>query len=168
MMGGTRDERGFRRRKEITLSRNFERPVGVLFEAWTNPKQFAEWWGAEGYTNPVCSLDLRPGGLIRIEMRGPDGTVYPVGGMINEIAPAERIVFSLEAFPDETDDPGFESRTTATFIGYGGSTTVVLYSIAVISRPELTHMLERTEDWWRQSLDRLAALLNAVPTGIPS
>jgi len=46
----------------------------LVFKAWTDAKDVAQWWGPRGFTNPVCELDVRPGGAIRIHMRGPDGT----------------------------------------------------------------------------------------------
>ena len=44
-----------------------------MFKAWTDPKHMAQWWGPHTFTNPVCEMDVRPGGAYRIVMRGPDG-----------------------------------------------------------------------------------------------
>lgn len=65
---------------ELVLTRTFDAPRELVFKAWTDAKQLAEWWGPKGFTNPVCDIDVRPGGAIRIDMTGPDGTVYPMGG----------------------------------------------------------------------------------------
>ncbi len=59
----------------------FDAPRELVFKAWTDPKQVAQWWGPHGFSNPVCELGLRPGADIRIHMRGPDGTVYPMTGV---------------------------------------------------------------------------------------
>jgi hypothetical protein len=45
---------------------------------WTDPSHLAQWWGPHGFTNPVCEMDVRPGGALRIVMRAPDGTDYPM------------------------------------------------------------------------------------------
>jgi len=66
--------------QELVLTRVFDAPRELVFKAWTDPKHVAQWWGPHGFTNPVCELDLRPGGAILIHMRGPDGVVYPMTG----------------------------------------------------------------------------------------
>jgi uncharacterized protein YndB with AHSA1/START domain len=58
-------------RQELILTRILGAPRSLVFRAWTDPKHLARWWGPRGFSNPVCELDVRPGGLIRIDMRGP-------------------------------------------------------------------------------------------------
>ena len=77
---------GERRKKaneeqELVLNSVFDDPRELVFKAWADPKCVAQWWRPRGFTNPVCELDVRPGGAIRIHMRGPDGTVYPMTGV---------------------------------------------------------------------------------------
>ena len=93
-----------------------------MFKAWTDPKHVAPWWGPHGFTNPVCELDARPGGAIRIHMRGPDGTVYPMTGVYQEIVEPERLVFTSAAL-DKEGNPLFEVLNTVTFAEQGGKTT---------------------------------------------
>ncbi len=59
-------------RREIIITRMFDAPRALVFKAWTDPRHVARWWGPKGVTNPVCELDVRPGGAIRIDMRGAD------------------------------------------------------------------------------------------------
>ena len=66
---------------ELVLTRIFDAPRELLFKVWTDPKHVSQWWGPHGFANPICELDLRPGGTILIHMRGPDGTVYPMTGV---------------------------------------------------------------------------------------
>src|SRR5512144_2317401 len=75
----------------LTLTRTFDAPRERLFEAWTDPAHVAPWWGPECFTNPVCELDPRSGGAIRIDMRAPDGTVYPMAGVYREITAPSRL-----------------------------------------------------------------------------
>src|SRR5436190_8252782 len=65
--------------RELVLTRVFDAPREVVFRAWTDPERLAQWWGPRGFTNPRCEWDARPGGAIRVDMKGPDGTVYPMG-----------------------------------------------------------------------------------------
>ncbi|BAY30202.1 hypothetical protein NIES2107_20460 [Nostoc carneum NIES-2107] len=93
--------------REIIITRIFNAPRELVFQAWTDPKHIVQWWGPKGFTTRVTELDLRPGGQSRYVMVGPDGTEYPVKGVFYEIVPPERIVSS-----DEFDE-GFEKVINA-------------------------------------------------------
>jgi uncharacterized protein YndB with AHSA1/START domain len=79
---------------EFELSRVFDAPRALVFKVWTDPRYVASWWGIDGATNPVCELDVRPGGSWRIDMRTPSGVTYPNGGVFLEVVENERLVFS--------------------------------------------------------------------------
>ncbi len=83
------------------ITRTFDSPRELVFKAWTDPKHVTQWWGPHGFTNPVCELDVRPGGAIRIHMRGPDGTVYPMTGTFHEVVEPERLVFAIRDRPTD-------------------------------------------------------------------
>src|ERR1700688_4411146 len=97
--------------REVVFTRVFDAPRGLVFKVWTDPKHVAQWWGPHGFTNPVCELDARPGGAIRIHMRGPDGTIYPMTGVYREIVEPERLVFTSVPL-DKNGDPLFEVLNT--------------------------------------------------------
>jgi len=61
----------------------------------------AQWWGPKNFTNPVCELDVRPGGAWRIVMRAPDGMEYISAGVYSEVAKPERLVFTNNAYDHE-------------------------------------------------------------------
>src|SRR5580700_11269312 len=63
---------------ELFTTRIFDAPREVVFRAWTDPERMKRWWGPKNFTNPVCEVDARPGGTIRIHMRAPDGVIYPM------------------------------------------------------------------------------------------
>ncbi|MGA2539857.1 MAG: SRPBCC domain-containing protein, partial [Terracidiphilus sp.] len=71
----------------LEISRLFNAPRELVYAAWTDPKQLAQWWGPKGFTNPRCEVDVRPGGKIHIDMRAPDGVVYPMAGAFREVIP---------------------------------------------------------------------------------
>ncbi len=54
--------------KTILITRVFNAPREIVWKAWTDPKQMAKWWGPHEFTNPVCKMDVRPGGEILIHM----------------------------------------------------------------------------------------------------
>jgi uncharacterized protein YndB with AHSA1/START domain len=142
----------------VVITRTFSAPRELVFKAWTDPRDVAQWWGPHRFTNPVCELDARPGGAIRIHMRGPDGTVYPMTGVYEEIVEPERLVFTSAAL-DKEGNHLFELRTTVTFVAHGGETTVTVKTRVVKSTPAGAPYLGGMEAGWTQSLERLKAYL---------
>jgi uncharacterized protein YndB with AHSA1/START domain len=78
--------------REIVMTRVFDAPRALVFDAYTNPEHLPHWFGPRGWTLPVCEIDLRPGGPWRFVLRGPDGTEMGMRGVYQEIAPPERLV----------------------------------------------------------------------------
>jgi uncharacterized protein YndB with AHSA1/START domain len=100
--------------REVTITPIFDATRSLVFKLWTEPEHMAQRWGPKGFTNPVCELDARPGGAIRIHMRAPDGTVHPMSGTFREVIEPERLVFSAVA-EDLEGNPLLEALTTVTF-----------------------------------------------------
>jgi uncharacterized protein YndB with AHSA1/START domain len=142
--------------RELVITRIIDAPRALVFRAWTGPKHVARWWGPHGFTNPVCELDVRPGGAIRIHMCGPDGTLYPMSGAYREVVEPGRLVFTSAAL-DEEGNPLFEVLNTVTFAGQGGGTALTLRARVVRSTAEAAPYLEGMEAGWTQSLERLEA-----------
>src|SRR5579862_4597024 len=82
---------------EVTLTRIFDAPRELVFEAWTNPVHLQRWWGPHHFTNPVCEVDPKVGGAWKIVMRGPAGMEHTSQGVYREIVPPERLVFTNNA-----------------------------------------------------------------------
>ena len=111
-------------RQEIRLTRLFDATRDLVFEALTRPEHVREWWGrlGDGYSVPVCEIDLRVGGRWRFVNRHPQGEAA-FHGEYQEIAPPDRLVFTeiFEDFPDAvsvvttelTEEDG-KTRLTAT------------------------------------------------------
>jgi len=109
---------------EIRMERLFDAPRHLVFEAMTKPEHVKEWWGrlGDGYSVPVCEIDLRVGGAWRFVNRHPKGEAA-FHGEYREITPPSRLVFTeiFEEFPDtvsvvtsELTDEGGKTRFTAT------------------------------------------------------
>jgi uncharacterized protein YndB with AHSA1/START domain len=144
--------------REVVITRVFDAPRALVFKMWTDPKHMIQWWGPKGFTNPVCELDARPGGALRIVMRAPDGAEYPMKGVFQEIVPPERLVFTSIAV-DQEGNHLLEGLTTVTFAEQGGRTTLTLHTRAVGIAPMAPRMLAGMEAGWTQSLERLEALV---------
>lgn len=85
--------------REITATRVFDAPRELVFEAWTDPKHIAQWWGPNGFTNTIHSMDVRPGGEWDFIMHGPDGTNYKNKIVYREVVRPERLVYDHMSFP---------------------------------------------------------------------
>jgi uncharacterized protein YndB with AHSA1/START domain len=139
----------------LVLTRVFDAPRELVFQAWTDPRQVAQWWGPHGFTNPRCELDARPGGQIRIDMRGPDGVVYPMTGSFTEVAPPQRLVF-VSAVPDAAGKAIFEVLTTVTFTESGGRTTQRMEARVTQRTAAAEQYIRGMDAGWTQTLERLA------------
>jgi len=80
--------------REIVLSRLYDAPRDLVFEAWTTPEHVAQWFGPNGFTNTIHEMDVRPGGAWRFIMHGPDGVDYPNEIIFHEVVKPERLVYS--------------------------------------------------------------------------
>lgn len=138
----------------VVLSRTFATPRKEVFNAWIDARRLARWWGPRGFTNPVCALDARPGGAIRIHMQGPDGDIHPMTGLFREIARSRRLVFTGSAL-DRRGNPLLETLNTVTFEGHGGKTTVAVEARVLGAAAKAAPYLNGLERGWAESLDRL-------------
>ena len=106
--------------REIVMSRVFDAPRNLVFDAWTKPELLKRWLGVRGgWSMVVCEVDLRVGGAYRFVWRGPDGAEMGMGGVYREIVPPERLV-ATESF-----DPWYpgEAVDTTVLVEEGGKTT---------------------------------------------
>jgi uncharacterized protein YndB with AHSA1/START domain len=145
--------------REFTITRQFDAPREIVFNAWTDPKHLAQWWGPGGFTNPVCNVDVRPGGVIYIVMRAPNGVDYPMGGEFREIDPPNRLVFTSGAL-DEKGNLLFELLHTATFVDRSGKTDFTIKSRVIKTTPGAGKYIGGFEAGMTQSLVRLGELVS--------
>jgi uncharacterized protein YndB with AHSA1/START domain len=144
--------------RELTITRVFDAPRALVFKVWTDPKHLAQWWGPQGFTNPVCEFDARAGGELRIHMRGPDCAIYPMKGVIREFAPPERLVFTSIAI-DAAGDHLLEGVTTVLFDEENGKTKLTVHAEAVAVVELAKAYLQGMEMGWTQSIDKLEAYI---------
>jgi len=147
--------------REMQVTRVFDAPRKLLFDAWTRPELLKGWlFGPDGWSLAVCEIDLRVGGAYRFVWRSPDKKDMGMGGVYREIAPPERIVMT-ELF--DVDWTGGETLATIALTDQGGKTTLtqtVLYS----SREARDGALGTgMEEGMAAAYDRLAELLPSMP-----
>jgi uncharacterized protein YndB with AHSA1/START domain len=98
--------------RDIIISRVFDAPRELVWNAWTDPKQVVQWWGPKGFTTTIHEMDVKPGGVWRQVMHGPDGTDYPSLSTFLEVVKPERIVYTLEGGKKGAHDVQFEATWT--------------------------------------------------------
>lgn len=138
--------------REIVTERLIDAPREMVFAAWTDPEQVVKWWGPDGFTNTIHEMDVRPGGLWRFVMHGPDGTDYQ-----NRIVFAEVVAPSLIVY-EHVSTPKF--RSTVTFVEEGGKTRLTMR--AVFEDAQAYEMAVKTfgaVEGGKQTLGRLAAFV---------
>jgi uncharacterized protein YndB with AHSA1/START domain len=141
--------------RTIVIEREFDAPRELVWNVWTDPDEVAKWWGPEHFSTPreKIEMDLRPGGVCRMTMVGPDGEEYPSDGHFGIVEGPERLSFG----EDRTDHPMIESgETTVEFLDLGGNRTKVVVTSRMICAEELVGMAKLG---WGSQLDKLAALL---------
>jgi uncharacterized protein YndB with AHSA1/START domain len=104
--------------RELVITRTFDAPRWLVFDAMTRPEHLVHWWGLRGSTLVVCEVDLRVGGAWHYVVRGADGVDHGFSGVYQELTPPERIV-STEGYDPL---PGHDYLVTATFDERDGKT----------------------------------------------
>ncbi len=144
---------------KVTLTRIYDAPRELVFQAWTDSSLMARWFGPTVFTIPICQLDVRPGGEIYVVMRDPDGVNYPMTGLFQEVVAPKRLVFTTRAIADEAGRPQLETLDVLTLEDLGGKTKLTLEVTVIKATPAAEGALAGMEEGWSQSLAKLAELL---------
>jgi uncharacterized protein YndB with AHSA1/START domain len=142
----------------------------MVFKAWTDPRQLAQWWGPKVFTN-TCQVDARPGGAYRIVMQAPDGARYPMKGIFKEVVANRRLSYTvdLSEHPKEWQDmidpnrrgvrPDSDLITTVTFEDEGGKTKMTIHMRFDVPAARDAHVKGGMAVGWSESFEKLDALL---------
>jgi uncharacterized protein YndB with AHSA1/START domain len=146
---------------EIRITRTYDAPLKTVWDAWTDPKQVAQWWGPRGFTLTHHSKDLRAGGHWKYTMHGPDGTDWPNITQYLEVEPLAKLVYDHGG--NENQPPLF--RVTVLFSEVGGKTKMdMTMGLATVEAAEETRRFIKKaggDSTW----DRLAEYLEKDATG---
>jgi uncharacterized protein YndB with AHSA1/START domain len=110
---------------QILITREFNAPKHLVYEAWTTPELVKRWWNAKRGEVTICDIDLRVGGSWRWVMETEDGFEVGFHGEYREIVPNERIV-STEVYEGISDAEAHASLNTMTLSEVDGSTTLTI------------------------------------------
>lgn len=140
--------------RELRISRVLNAPRELVWTVFTEPEHIKNWWGPDGFTNTIESMDVRPGGRWKFVMHGPDGTDYDNENIYLEVTKPERIVM-------EHISPWH--LTTITFAAEGDKTHIHWHM--VFESKEMFEEVVRkfkADVGLRQNLEKLAVYLNQL------
>ena len=120
--------------RELSMTRLFNAPRKLMWEVWTKPEHIKNWWGPNGFTNTIFTMDVKNGGVWDFIMHGPDGTDYKNKNVFAEVIKPEKIIY------DHISDP--IHRTTITFVEQGNKTLVTM--TMVFETAELKEQVVKT------------------------
>lgn len=144
--------------REVALTRVFDAPRRLVFEAWTNPKHVPQWMtGPDGWTMPVCEIDLRPGGEWRFVWRKSNGTEMEMRGIYREIEPPERLVHT-ERWGEEWP----ETLNTVVLTEKDGKTTMTATMLYPSKEARDAALKTGMSDGADVSFDRLAEYVRTM------
>ncbi|HEY8248452.1 MAG TPA: SRPBCC domain-containing protein [Hyphomicrobium sp.] len=142
--------------REVTITRVYDAPARLLFEAYSKPEHIRKWFGPKGWPVTRCEMDFRVGGSFRFAMTGPSGKQNtPFGGQYREIIPNRKIVY----------DNGFETKgagrmlVTVTFDEKDGKTTLSIHTLFDSIAMCKSHMSRGFEQGTNSGLDQLGELV---------
>ena len=113
----------------VTLTRVFDVPRERLYAAWTRAEHLKHWFGPRGFSIPSCEADPRPGGLLRLCMRSPDGKDFWVRGVFRELVAPERVLIYCVA-DDKDGNLSLEETIDVTLTEHSSGTRLSLRATA--------------------------------------
>ena len=142
----------------IVMTRVFEAPRELVFEACSKCEHLEKWWGPRRFTQTVCEMDFRPGGAWQFVQRDTDGNEFAFRGEYREIVPPERIVHTFEF----EGMPGHVSVETLALVEQDGKTTLTATSVFDSVEDRDGVLQSGMEAGARETWDRLAELLKTI------
>jgi len=140
---------------ELTITRVFDAPRTLVFQAWTEPRHLVRWWGPRGFSTPSCEMDARAGSAYHFRMRASDGREVMWQGACKEIVPPERLVWTCTIRDPNGNLISAETILTVTLEEQGNKTKMTLHQAVFDS---VTNY-QGHQNGWNESMSRLAEYL---------
>lgn len=134
--------------REINISRLFNAPIELVWEVWTDPEHIKNWWGPDGFTNTIHSMDVKPGGEWNFIMHGPDGTDFKNKNIFKEIVRHQKIVYEHISSPKFLATIVFERN---------GTKTLIKWNMLFESRAQFIQVVKtfNAEEGLKQNIEKL-------------
>jgi len=146
--------------RELVVTRTFEAPARILFEAWTRPDLFMRWWAPKSMGVPLlsCAMDVRPDGNYRLEFGEDPSSAFAFFGKYIEVVPDRRLVWT-------NDESEQGAVTTVTFEEMGGKTLLTFHELYP-SKEALDEALIGMDSTMPEQFEQLDALLVDLGAGV--
>lgn len=142
---------------ELRITRTIDAPRARIWNAWIDPEQVAKWWGPNGFTNTVHEMNVRPGGVWRFVMHGPDGTDFHNEFVYDEIVEPERLVYT---HPPNEENGFLRFQVTVAFDEGDGGRTDLTFRMDFDSAADRETLEESGgAEAANQTIDRLVGFL---------
>lgn len=140
----------------FTITRTFNAPARLVYDAWTKPELMKRWYGMTCMTLDVCEMDVRPGGAWRRVLRDKDGNRFTFYGVFQVVEAPQRMVFTetFEPFPDHP------STVTVTLTERDAKTFAKMVQLHDCVESRDAHIASGMEHGMRETLDRLEAFVS--------
>jgi uncharacterized protein YndB with AHSA1/START domain len=149
----------------VVIERTFDAPAELIWQLWTQPEHFKNWYGPQGFTVPVAEMDVRVGGKHLVCMSTPDGSrTFWTTGEYTEVVPNQRLVYT-ESMADEQGN--VVSPGTSDAIPSATVVTVVLENVGGRTKMVMTHAgvpadQDGAAGGWQQAFDKLVGYIETV------
>lgn len=130
---------------EYRVSRVFDAPKRLVWEAWTKAEHIQRWFTPAPLTTPTAEVDFRPGGVFKVVMQMPDGAQHPMNARFSEIVKEELLAFDAVIHDD------LHVSTTVRFSESGGKTTLDVHQVYSHESPAI----KGAPEGWKATLDQL-------------
>lgn len=139
--------------RELILTRLLNAPIELVWKVWTNPDHIKNWWGPNGFTNTIFTMDVKSGGEWNLTMHGPDGTDYKNKSVFTEIIKPEKIVYEHVSAPKFTATITFEEQDNK---------TMLTWHMLFESKEQFTQVVKtfKADEGLKQNIDKLENYLS--------
>lgn len=141
--------------RELFLSRKLNAPIELVWEVWTQPEHIANWWGPNGFSNTITTMDVHAGGAWNLIMHGPDGKDYDNKSIFKEIIPLKKIVYEHISYPRILATIEFEAQ---------GDQTLITWHMLFDSAEEFMAVVKahKAKEGQKENVEKLAAYLEGL------
>lgn len=147
---------------ELSLTRLIDAPRAVLYRCWTEPELIKQWFTPRPWTTPSVEMDVRAGGLSKMNFRGPQGQEFPNNGVYLEVVPNEKLVFT-DAYTEAWVPSAKPFMTaTITFTEEGGKTRYNAVVRHWTAEDKAQHEKMGFHEGWGKATDQLEALAKTL------
>lgn len=144
----------------LQISRTFDAPRQAVWDAWTQPEQFKQWFMPKPFSIPSCELDVQVGGELHVDTQGPDGAIMPLVGKYTIVDAPSKLVFVSSPL-DADGNKLFEVQQTITLNEVDGKTTLDITSEVLSAGENAEQFLSGMEQGLNMAFDQLSTIVTS-------